>query len=87
MPKTQKPLARLGCKRCHDVTATSGIGTPEEQVLEAARGGSINNCQEQGGWANLMGELSPLGAWRALSLSLPQSLPEETDKSPDDLIK
>lgn len=62
MPKTQKPLACLGCKCCHDVTATSGIGTPEEQVLEAARGGSINNCQEQGRWANLMGELSPLGA-------------------------
>lgn len=62
MPKTWKPLACLGCKYCHNVTVTSGIGTLEEQAVEAAGDGSINNCQEQGRQANLMGELSPLGA-------------------------
>lgn len=62
MPKTQKPLAHLGYKCCHNITITSGIGTPEEQALEAAGRGSINHCQEQGGQANLMGELSPLRA-------------------------
>lgn len=61
MPR-HKPLARLGYKSCHNVTITSGIGTPEEKALEAAEGGSINNCQEQGRQANLMGELSPLRA-------------------------
>ena len=49
-------------KCCHDATVTPGIGVPEEQVLEAAGGRSINNCQEQGRLADLMGELSPLGA-------------------------
>lgn len=61
--KTQKPVACLGYKYCHNVTIASGIGTPEEKALEAAEGGSINNCQEQGRQANLMGELSPLRAW------------------------
>lgn len=41
----------------------SGIDIPGEKALGAAEGGSINNCQEQGRQANLMGELSPLGAW------------------------
>lgn len=62
MPKTQKPLAFLGYKCCHSVTTASGTGTPEEKALEAVGSGSINNCQEQGRQANLMGELSPLGA-------------------------
>lgn len=70
VPKSWKPLACLGSKYCHNVTITSGVGTPEEQALQAAGDGGINNCQEQGRQANLMGELSPLGAWYVLSLLL-----------------
>lgn len=62
VPKTWKPLACLDCEYCHNVTVASGIGAPEEEAEEAAGDGSINNCQEQGRQANLMGELSPLGA-------------------------
>lgn len=54
-----KALACLGNKYWHNVTITSGMGTPEGQTLEAAGGGSIKNWQVQGRQDNLMGELSP----------------------------